>query len=57
MAEFCILPRYRRKGLGLEAVRRLFAGHPGRREVKYPWPTRRGSGFGTVQRKFMNPKK
>lgn len=35
MAEFCILPRYRREHLGLEAARRLFAGHPGRWEVKY----------------------
>ena len=35
MAEFCILPRYRRRGLGLKAVRQLFAGHPGRWEVKY----------------------
>ena len=35
MAEFCVLPRYRREGLGLEAARWLFDLHPGRWEVKY----------------------
>ncbi len=35
MAEFCILPQYRREHLGLKAAQWLFEHHPGRWEVKY----------------------
>ena len=35
MAEFTIVPRYRRRGFAMEAVKRVFAALPGRWEIKY----------------------
>lgn len=35
MAEFTVFPVYRKRGLAAEAVRRIFALHPGTWEIKY----------------------
>ena len=35
MAEFTIFPRFRRRGLALEAARQILKAYPGRWEIKY----------------------
>ena len=35
MAEFTIFPRFRRRGLAIQAARRILEAYPGRWEIKY----------------------
>ena len=57
MAEFCILPRYRKAHLGLEAARWLFAHHPGRWEIKYTTANPAGTGLWKRAAEIYGPKK
>lgn len=45
MAEYFILKRYQRLGVGAEAARRVFALHPGRWEVRVMQVNERGLAF------------
>lgn len=57
MAEFFVLPWYRRSHLGLEAARWLFAQHPGRWEVKYTTANPAGEGLWNRAAEPYQPKK
>ena len=48
VAEFTIFPRYRRGGLGREAVRKIFAWYPGRWELKYAKGNQAAKAFWTA---------
>ena len=47
IAEFTIFPPYRKKHLGLEAVRKIFAQYPGRWEIKYSKENQAAESFWT----------
>ncbi|MFG6373650.1 MAG: hypothetical protein K1W04_05795 [Oscillospiraceae bacterium] len=56
LAEFTIFPMYRRQHLGLEAARMLFAGRPGRWELKYSGENTAAKALWTKATRPYDPK-
>ncbi|MBQ9346777.1 MAG: hypothetical protein IJT94_05465 [Oscillibacter sp.] len=55
MAEFTIFPRFRRGGLGREAVRRILSRYPGRWELKYAKGNQAAKAFWTAVAAAYSP--